>query len=50
MYVVPGNGCCAPNCTVALLFHDEKYGPELRIRMNSFVAEHWHKRFKYISQ
>ena len=34
MYVVPGNCCCAPNCAADLLFHDEKYGTQLRIRIN----------------
>ena len=31
LYVVPGDGCCGPNCAAAFLFHDEKYGPNLRI-------------------
>ena len=34
VYVVPGDGCCGPNCAAAFLFQDEVYGPALRKRMN----------------
>ena len=49
VYVVPGNGCCGPNCAAALLFHDECFGPKLRIQMNTFQAKHWNKRYKDIA-
>ena len=49
VYTVPGNGCCAPNCAAAFLFHDEKFGPELRKKMNMFQAEHWFRRYQYIT-
>ena len=50
LYVVPGDGCCGPNCTAALLFHDEVFGPKLRRRMNLFFANHWNRRYQHISQ
>ena len=50
VYVVPGDGCCGPNCAAALLFHDEVFGPKLRKRMNLFFAKHWYKRYQYVSQ
>ena len=50
VYVVPGDGCCGPNSAAALLFHDEKFGPQLRRRMNIFFADHWHKKYKFKSQ
>ena len=50
LYLVPGDGCCGPNCAAAFLFQDEVFGPKLRIRMNSFQAEHWDRRYQYISQ
>ena len=40
LYVVPGDGCCGPNCAAAFLFQDEVFGPKLIIRMNSFQSEH----------
>ena len=49
LYVVPGDGCCGPNCAAALLFGDEIFGPKLRRRMNLFFAKHWHTRYQYIS-
>ena len=49
VYVVPGDGCCAQNCTAAWLFHDEKYGPQLRRKINSFLVKHWDKRYQYIT-
>ena len=30
LYVVPGDGCCGPNCGAAFLFHDEVFGSQLR--------------------
>ena len=50
VYVVPGDGCCGPNCAAAFLFQDEVFGPKLRRRMNVFQAEHWVKRYQYITQ
>ena len=50
LYTVPGDGCCGPNCAAALLFHDEKFGPQLRRRMNIFFAKHWYNKYQYISQ
>ena len=49
VYVVPGNGCCGPNCAAAFFFHDEIFGPKLRIQMNHFQAKHWNRRYKYIT-
>jgi hypothetical protein len=31
LYVVPGDGCCGPNCAAAFLFGDEVFGPQLRV-------------------
>ena len=50
LYVVPGDGCCGPNCAAALLFQDEIFGPELRRRMNLFMAKYWNTRYRYITQ
>ena len=41
LYVVPGDGCCGPNCGAALLLGDEAYGPMLRRKMNLHMADHW---------
>ena len=49
-YVVPGDGCCGPNCAAAFLFQDEIFGPKLRRRMNLFFSKHWYRRYQYISQ
>ena len=49
-YVVPGDGCCGPNCAAAFLFQDEIFGPKLRRRMKMFFSKHWYKRYQYISQ
>ena len=49
VYIVPGNGACGPNCAAAHLFHDEKYGPGLRLNMNKFQAEHWEEKYKSIT-
>ena len=50
LYVVPGDGCCGPNCAAALLFGDEVFGPKLRRKMNLFMAKHWNTRYRLISQ
>ena len=50
LYLVPGDGCCGPNCTAAFLFQDEVYGPQLRRLMNILFADHWYDRYQYISQ
>ena len=49
LYVVPGDGCCGPNCGAAFLFSDEVYGPKLRRKMNIFMAKHWDRKYKYIT-
>ena len=50
LYVVPGDGCCGPNCAAAHLFQDELFGPKLRRRMNLFFAKHWYKKYQFVSQ
>ena len=50
VYVVPGDGRCAQNSAAALLFHDEKFGPGLKRKMNLFFAEHFFKKYQFISQ
>ena len=50
LYVVPGDGCCGPNCAAAFLFSDEIFGPKLRRKMNLFMAKHWNLRYKFITQ
>jgi stress-induced morphogen len=50
LYVVPGDGCCGPNCGAAHLFQDEVYGPQLRKKMNIFMADHWEIKYKYITK
>ena len=50
VYVVPGNGCCGPNCACAFLFQDEVFGPKLRKQMNLFQVEHWEQRYKHLTQ
>ena len=49
VYVVPGNGACGPNCAAAHLFHDEIFGPALRLNMNKFQADHWEEKYKSIT-
>ena len=49
VYVVPGDGSCAPNCAAALLFQDEKFGPQLRRKMNLFMAKNWFRKYQYIT-
>ena len=44
IYIVPGDGCCGPNCGAAFLFKDEVFGPKLRSGMNLFFANHWYDR------
>ena len=50
LYVVPGDGACAPNAAAASLFQDEIFGPKLRRMMNLFMAKHWYRNYQYISQ
>ena len=50
LYLVPGDGCCGPNCASAFLFQDEVYGPKLRRQMNIFFADHWYDRYQYVTQ
>ena len=50
LYLVPGDGCCGPNCASAFLFKDEVYGPSLRKQMNAFFADHWYDKYQYITQ
>ena len=38
VYVVPGDGRCAQNSAAALLFHDEKFGPGLKRKINLFFC------------
>ena len=47
VYVVPGDGSCAPSSVSAFLFGDEIYGRQLKQKMNRFMAEHWEKKYKY---
>ena len=49
VYTVPGNGCCGPNCAAAFVYQDEKFGSELRIKMNKFQAEHWFRKYHAIT-
>ena len=49
LYLVPGDGCCGPNCASAFLFQDEVYGPNLRKMMNIFFADHWYDRYQYMT-
>ena len=50
LYVVPGDGCCGPNCGAAFLFQDEVFGPKLRRNMNIFFADHWYEKYQYLTQ
>ena len=49
LYLVPGDGCCGPNCASAFLFEDEVYGPQLRSQMNHFFADHWEERYRHLT-
>ena len=48
VYVVPGDGACCPNCAAAFFFHDEVFGPKLRMRMNQFFVKHWKTKYQSI--
>ena len=50
VYVVPGDGRCAQNSAAALLFHDEKFGPGLKRKINLFFAENFFKKYQFLSQ
>ena len=50
LYVVPGDGSCAPSSASAFLFKDEVFGTQLKKKMNNFIAEHWEKKYKYKTQ
>ena len=50
IYIVPGDGSCGPNSAAAFLFQDEIFGPKLRIRMNKFMAKHWIRKYKDLTQ
>ena len=39
-YIVPGDGCCAPNCAATHLFQDVTRGRQLRREMNTYIADH----------
>jgi hypothetical protein len=48
VYVVPGDGTCCPNCAAAFFFHDEVFGPKLRMKMNQFFVKHWKTKYQSI--
>ena len=50
LYVVPGDGCCGPNCAAAFLFHEEAFGPQLRIKMNQHMVLYWKRRYENLTQ
>ena len=50
LYVVPGDGSCAPSSASAFLFKDEVFGTQLKRKMNRFLAEHWEKKYKFKTQ
>ena len=50
VYEVPGDGACGPNSVAAHFFEDENEGPKLRLLLNRFMAEHWDKQYKYLTQ
>ena len=50
VYVVPGDGCCGPNCGAAFLFQDEVFGRKLRKGMNVFFANHWYDKYQFLTQ
>ena len=49
LYTVPGDGACLPNTASAFYFHDEIFVPKLRSNMNLFMANHWSKRYQYLT-
>ena len=46
VYEVPGDGAFGPNSVAAHFFE----GPKLRLLLNRFMAEHWDKQYKYLTQ
>ena len=50
LYLVPGDGCCGPNCGAAFLFHDESLGPKLRRKINLHMANHWSRKYENLTQ
>ena len=50
VYEVPGDGACGPNSGAAHLFEDENEGPKLRLSINRFMAKHWDRQYKYLTQ
>ena len=50
LYVVPGDGSCAPSSASAFLFKDEVFGIQLKKKINKFIAEHWDKKYKFKTQ
>ena len=50
LYLVPGDGCCGPNCGAAFLFHDEVLGPKLRMKMNLHMAKYWSTKYENLTQ
>ena len=49
VYVVLGDGSCAPRSAAAWLFHDESLGPQLRRKMNFFMAQNWYRKYQYLT-
>ena len=49
VYEVPGDGACGPNSAAAHLFEDEVFGPKLRKNMNLFWANHFYRKYQYIT-
>ena len=41
MFIIPGDGACAPNSGAAHIFQDPKYGPQFRMLMNNHVADNF---------
>ena len=49
VYVVLGDGSCAPRSAAAWLFQDENFGPQLRRKMNLFMAKNWYRKYQYLT-
>ena len=49
VYKVPGDGACGPNSASAHLFEDEVFGPKLRRNINLFWANHFYRKYQYIT-
>ena len=49
VYQVPGDGACGPNSAAAHLFEDEVFGPKLRKNMNLFWANHFYRKYQFIT-